>query len=109
MKLEELEQFANQPGDIGHIVIQRIFDLPLDDCTDEEMTRIANKLNKICSIEDNGSIIIALAQSATLNSLSRIRRFRPEMIIQVLLMYGFTLGYMQRGKEKYQDIPFLTK
>lgn len=106
MKLEELEQFANIPGNISPIVIQKIFDLPMDDCTDKEMTKIANKLNEICSIEDNGSIIIALAQSATLNSLSRIRRFSPEMIIQVLLMYGFTLGYLQRGKEKYQTIPF---
>lgn len=105
MKLEELEQFTTIPGSVAHIIIQRIFDLPMDDCTEEEMERIADKLNNVCCFEDNGSIIIALAQSAASHSLGRIKNFRPEMLIQVLLMYGFTLGYLQRGKEKYKDIP----
>jgi hypothetical protein len=106
MKLEELAGLIGDVSRIVSIAMHRILNIPLEDCTPQEMARIADKLNEICKQEDNGDILLTIAQDTVIHTLWRMRKPNPLMIIQVLLMYGFALGYLYRSHEIRKNLPF---
>lgn len=105
MKIEEVKQILNlteKDENISPLILCRILDIPLDDCTPSELNKIANKLHHIAEKEDNGEILITMGKTSISHALTE----HPDLnyIIQVLISYGFTLGYLLSNMEKYQEI-----
>lgn len=105
MKMEELKLYLGNP-ELTAKAIQQILGVPQEDCTSKELAKIAEKLNQVCKQEDNGSIILAIAQEVAKDSMNSMKHFHPDLLVQIFLMYGFVLGYLYRSKEKYESIPF---
>ena len=112
MKIEEMIPGPSGATRACH-VISKIFDVPMDDCTPEEISRIGDLLGDICNQEDNAEIILSMVTDTVKKSINEavIRNQRVTMTtpLQLILMQGFVLGYFYKAAEARKGNPVVQK
>jgi hypothetical protein len=109
MKMEEIS-ITDTPEERFRNIMRALLDIPLDDFI--EFDRALDKMNALAATEDNGKIMLSLAQESV--SLSIEKHRKPGMNMadiftltqQFYLQFGFTLGYFYRSSEQRKRVPF---
>jgi hypothetical protein len=107
MKIKEVNAIEGDSKNRGFQILRVILDIPLDDCAESNFVAIADKMNELCSIEDNGEIILRSAQDTVQASVAasnpRSHSQLTALIMQMFITYGFVIGYYYRQTEERND------
>ena len=109
MKIDEINSLKGSSYDRGIIAMGKILGIPLDDCSFEEFKATVAKINALTAVEDNGKILMEMARDTVSHSLRKAvsPEMSPEQVImlamQILIQYGFILGYYYRSNEIRKD------